>query len=64
MRAMAHSSRDTAYDTMQRKAPYRKAGADVFARLRPEDSARRLVQRLERLGYPVTLQSPSPPAMS
>jgi hypothetical protein len=52
-----------AYDMLQRQEPYRDAGADFFDRLQPEDTARRLVKRLERLGYHVTLQSASTDAM-
>ncbi len=52
-----------AYDMLQRKEPYRKAGATFFDRLQPEDTARRLVKRLEHLGYQVTLQKPSVGAM-
>jgi transposase len=48
---------------IQRKEPYRDAGADFFDRLQPEDTARRLVKRLESLGYHVTLQSASTDAM-
>jgi hypothetical protein len=46
-----------------RQEPYREAGADCFDRLQPEDTARRLVKRLEHLGYHVPLQSPSTEAM-
>ena len=49
-----------AYDRIQRREPYRDVGADLFDRLQPEDTARRLVKRLESLGYRVTLQSSSP----
>ena len=48
-----------AYYMIQRQEPYRDAGADFFDRLQPEDTARRLVKRLESLGYHVTLQSHS-----
>jgi hypothetical protein len=34
-----------AYDILQRQEPYREAGADDFDRLRPEDTAKRLVAR-------------------
>lgn len=61
--AVAHSILVMAYYMIQRKEPYRDAGADFFDRLQPEDTARRLVKRLESLGYHVTLQSPSPHAM-
>ena len=38
-------------------------GADFFDRLQPEDTARRLIKRLESLGYHMTLQSASTDAM-
>ena len=57
--AVALSILVIAYDMLQRQKPYREAGADFFDRLQPEDTARRLVKRLESLGYHVTLQSPS-----
>jgi transposase len=55
--AVAHALLVIAYDMLQRKEPYRDAGADFFDRLQPEDTARRLVKRLEHLGYHVTLQN-------
>jgi transposase len=55
--AVAHSILVIAYYMIQRQEPYRDAGADFFDRLQPEDTARRLVKRLETLGYHVTLQS-------
>jgi transposase len=61
--AVAHSMLVMAYYMIQRKEPYRDAGADFFDRLQPEDTARRLVKRLEGLGYHVTLQSASTDAM-
>jgi transposase len=63
MLAVAHSMLVMAYHMIQRQEPYREAGADFFDRLPPEDTARRLVKRLERLGYHVTLQSLSTDAM-
>jgi transposase len=56
--AVAHSILVMAYYMIQRQEPYRNAGADVFDRLQPEDTARRLIKRLESLGYHVTVQSP------
>ena len=64
MVAVAHSMLVMAYDMIQRQAPYRDAGADFFDRLQPEDTARRLVKRLEQLGDHVSRQSPSIAAMS
>ncbi len=57
--AVAHSMLVMAYYMIQRREPYREAGADFFDRLQPEDTARRLVKRLESLGYHVTLQNPA-----
>jgi transposase len=57
--AVAHSILVMAYYMIQRKEPYREAGADFFDRLQPEDTARRLVKRLESLGYHVTLKNPA-----
>jgi transposase len=57
--AVAHSMLVMAYYMIQRQEPYHEAGADFFDRLQPEDTARRLVKRLEHLGYHVTLQSSS-----
>jgi transposase len=63
MLAVAHSMLVMAYDLMQRKEPDCDAGADFLDRLQPEDTARRLVKRLESLGSHVTLQSASTDAM-
>jgi transposase len=63
MMAVAHSMLVMASHMIQRQEPYREAGADFCDRLPPEDAARRLVKRLEHLGYHVTLQSPSTDAM-
>jgi transposase len=59
MLAVVHSILVMASDIIQRREPYREAGADDFDQLQPEDTARRLVKRLQRLGYQVTLQKPS-----
>jgi transposase len=59
MMAVAHSMLVMASSMIQRQEPYREAGGDFFDRLQPEDTARRLVKRLEHLGYHVTLQNPS-----
>jgi transposase len=55
--AVAHPMLVMADYMIQRREPSRDAGADFFDRLQPEDTARRLVKRLESLGYRVTLQS-------
>lgn len=61
--ALAHSMLIMAYYMIQRQEPYREVGADFFDRLQPEDTARRLIKRLEGLGYQVTLQNSSTEAM-
>jgi transposase len=61
--AVAHSILVMAYYMLQRQEPYCEAGADFFDRLQPEDTARRLVKRLEHLGYHVVLQSLPPEVM-
>jgi hypothetical protein len=58
MLAVAHSMVVMASDMIQRQEPYRDAGADCLDRRQPADTGRRLIQRLERLGYHVTVQSP------
>jgi transposase len=57
IQAVAHTLLVIAYYRLQRQEPYRDAGADFFDRLHPEDTARRLVKRLEHLGYHIVLQS-------
>jgi transposase len=57
--ALAHSMLMMAYYMIQRQEPYREVGANFFDRLQPEGTARRLIKRLESLGYEVTLQTPS-----
>lgn len=54
--AVAHSILVIAYHVIQRKEPYRELGGNYFDKLRPEATAKRLVKRLERLGYQVSAQ--------
>jgi transposase len=61
--ALAHARLMMAYYMIQRQEPYREAGANFFDRLQPEGTARRLIKRLESLGYQVSLQHPSIEAM-
>jgi hypothetical protein len=56
--AVEHSILVIAYHLIQRQEPYRELGGDYFDRRRPEATARRLVKRLEKLGYQVLLQQP------
>lgn len=54
--AVSHSILVIAYHLIDRKEPYRDLGADYFDRRRPETTARRLIKRIERLGYQVSIQ--------
>lgn len=54
--ALEHSILIIAYHIIQRKEPYHELGGDYFDKRRPEATAKRLVKRLERLGFQVSLQ--------
>lgn len=56
--AVAHSILVIAYHVIQRQEPYRELGANYFDSSRPEATTKRLVKRLENLGYQVFLQAP------
>ncbi len=56
--AVAHSILVIAYHMLKRKRPYEDLGAEYFDQQNPEATAKRLQQRLEKLGYQVTLQAP------
>lgn len=53
--AVAHSVLVIAYHLIQRKESYCEAGANYFDKYRPEAITKRLIRRLENLGYQVTL---------
>jgi transposase len=57
--AVAHKILVIAYCLLQTGTPYQELGSDYFDKLHPERTARRLVERLQRLGLTVTL-TPSP----
>jgi len=54
--AVAHSILVIAYHVIQRQEPYRELGAQYFDQQRPAATAKRLVKRLETLGYQVSVQ--------
>jgi len=54
--ALEHTILVIAYHLIQRKEPYRELGGDYFDKRRPEATAKRLIKRLEQLGYSVSLQ--------
>jgi len=49
--AVAHSILVISYHIIQRKEPYRDLGGDYFDQRRPEATAKRLLKRLQHLGY-------------
>jgi transposase len=55
--AVAHSILVIAYHLIKDQEPYRDLGADYFDKRRPEVTAKRLLKRLEQLGYQVSVQS-------
>lgn len=54
--AVMHSILVMAYHMIQRKEPYRELGGNYFDQRQPEATAQRLLKRLERLGYEVSIQ--------
>jgi transposase len=54
--ALEHSILVIAYHLIQRKEPYRDLGGDYFDKRRPEVTAKRLIKRLEQLGYSLSFQ--------
>ncbi len=55
--AVEHSILVIAYHIIQRKEPYKELGGDYFDKRQPEATAKRLLKRLEKLGYQVTVQA-------
>jgi transposase len=54
--AVMHSILVIAYHIIKRKEPYHELGGDHFDKCQPEVTAQRLLKRLERLGYLVSVQ--------
>jgi transposase len=52
--AVAHSILVISYHIIQRKEPYRDLGGDYFDKQRPEATAKRLLKRLQHLGYDIS----------
>lgn len=55
--AVAHAILVVVYHLVVRNEPYKELGGDYFDRQDPETTAKRLVKRLEKLGYQVTVQA-------
>jgi transposase len=62
--AVMHSILVIAYHIIQRKEPYQELGSDYFDQRRPEVTARRLVKRLETLGYHVSIEQTALPIVA
>ncbi len=54
--AVAHSILTIAYHLISRIEPYKDLGADYFDKQRPESVKKRLIKRLEKLGYQVSVE--------
>ena len=54
--AVAHSILVIAYNILERNEPYRELGGNYFDTVKPEITSKRLVQRLENLGYKVSIE--------
>jgi len=52
--AVAHSILVISYHIIQRKEPFRELGGDYFDQRRPEATAKRLLGRLQQLGYDIS----------
>jgi len=58
--AVAHAILVIAYHLIKRQESYRELGGDYFDRQHPETTAKRLVKRLETLGYTVSIEQQQP----
>jgi transposase len=58
--ALEHTILVMAYHMIQRNEPYHELGGNYFDNRRPEVTAKRLVKRLEQLGFSVALQQLAP----
>ena len=55
--AVAHSILVIAHHLIKRQEPYRELGGDYFDQRRPEATAKRLLKRLQKLGYEIVIQA-------
>ena len=62
--AVAHSILIIAYHLIVRKEPYRELGSDYFDNIHPERTAKRLIKRLEQLGFQVSVQEFAAPTVA
>ncbi len=62
--AVAHSILIIAYHLIVRKEPYRELGGDYFDNIHPEKTAKRLIKRLEQLGFQISIVEALAPVVS
>jgi flagellar biosynthesis/type III secretory pathway M-ring protein FliF/YscJ len=58
--AVAHTILVIAYHLLKEQTTYRELGSNYFDQQDKERVSRRLVQRLERLGYKISIEAVSP----
>ena len=58
--AIAHTILVTIYNMLRHDTSYQDMGADYFDRRDQQATIRRALQRIERLGYKVTIKMPEP----
>ena len=58
--AVAHALLVVIYHILLWQQPYEELGANYFDLRKREDTAQRLIKRLTRMGYAVTLQEATP----
>jgi transposase len=61
--AVAHSILIIAYHLIHKQQTYHDLGSNYFDRRNAEATTKRLVRRLEQLGYTITLERPMPVAV-
>ncbi len=57
--AVGHAILVIAYQMLKNDEPYRELGENYFDNIRPERTADRLVRRLQRMGYQVSVNKPA-----
>lgn len=62
--AVAHAILIIAYQLLQKNEPYRELGETYFDTIKPEKTLHRLVHRIEKLGYQVSVSKPASPPPS
>ena len=56
--AVAHAILIIAYQMLKHNEPYRELGENYFDKINPEKTATRLIRRLQKMGYQVSITKP------